>query len=145
MRISSFIISILLVGLIVVGFYEFAADLAAPDAYDITLNESYKDAFDKTNNISSEISDDYEAMIGNSDNNETGWVVDKLSYLALIPNAVSLILNMVKLPFIVTIEIISNITEYLNLPDWINAFLMAAFLILVIFGIISIIMRYRDT
>jgi len=144
MRISSFIISILLVGLIVVGFYELADDLAGEDAYDVTLNESYKDAFDKTANVSSEISDNYESIIGSSDKNETGWVVDKLSYLALIPNVVSLVVNMVQLPFTVTGEIIGNLTDYLNLPSWISVFLTTAFLVLLIFGIIAIVMRFKD-
>lgn len=145
MRIQSFIICVLMVGFIFTGFYTLADSLAGEDAYDVPLNESYKDSFDKTNNISTQISEDYENIVGRSDTNETGWVVDKLAYLALIPQAVSLVKNMIKLPVIVSLEMVESFTEYLNLPDWMAAFFITIIILSVIFGLIALVLRYRHT
>ena len=62
MKISSLIISILLVGVLFTGFYTFVNDLASPENYDLAVDNQYMNTFDKTNNLSMDIQKKYDNM-----------------------------------------------------------------------------------
>lgn len=124
-------------GAMFVGFYEFAAALGGEDAYNVDIDDSYATTFDKTTNISDKIDDDYNEMIN--------WSVDKTSYLGLTGHGVSLIKNMISLPFALVGDLVTNGIESIGLPSWVQSFLLAAIAALLVFAVLALILRYRYT
>jgi len=51
MKISSLIIGMLLVGAVVVSLYAFVDGLAAPQHYNVEINTSYSEAYDKVSDL----------------------------------------------------------------------------------------------
>lgn len=144
MKVSQLIIGLLIVGFFITGMYTVINDLAGADSYNLDVDD-YSTKFDKTTNVSDQIADDYETIFGTEDSDQNSWVVDKTSYLALLPHAVSLVKNMIKLPFAVIGETINTLMVELGFDSWVSSFLLTVAMVFMIFGVISIILRYRDT
>jgi len=137
MRISSYVIAVLIIGLTFILFNSLINDLAGENGYDIMVNDSYYTDFDKTTNISERINADY--------HNISEWSVDSDSYLGLVPEVVSLLKNTIVIPFTVTEEIISTFTTYLQLDDSIYPIITSIVLVIIVFALLAIILRYKYT
>ena len=59
MRLSSLMIAMLLLGLIVTGFYSFANGLADGTAYNSNFDDSYQTSFNKIDNVTDQIDESY--------------------------------------------------------------------------------------
>ena len=137
MRVSYLFFGLLIVGLIVVGAYS-TLNSAVSDAGFGTgeiVDPKYETAFEMTENVSAQISSDYDNMMN--------WTVDKTSFLALIPNAVSMMKNMIKLPFTVIGDLIGSLGEFLYLPAWAVSFLLAIIAGFTVFAVIAVIRGYK--
>jgi hypothetical protein len=51
MKISSFIITMLLVSGVIISLYSFSNTLSAPEHYNIQINSSYQNTYDKVNDL----------------------------------------------------------------------------------------------
>lgn len=72
MKISSFLISMLLVAGVVIGLYSFTENLASEQAYDLTINSSYKNTYDKIDelqNVTSSTQDRIQNITSREDRN----------------------------------------------------------------------------
>jgi|24BtaG_2_1085350.scaffolds.fasta_scaffold04662_2 hypothetical protein len=149
MKFSSILIGILLLGAIFGGFYTFTNSIITENNYDtdfgIVTDSKYQNSFDKIEEISNKTSAAYVTMYGNDETNETGWAVDKLSYLGFVPDALSLIKDIVTLPFSLAGDFIFSIGIYLGVPSWVTALLLAVTLVILLFALLQIILRYKYT
>ena len=57
MKISSYIITMILVGAVVVGIYNFQSDLISERAYNVEVDDSYKVTYDKLNDLSENVNE----------------------------------------------------------------------------------------
>jgi len=135
MRISSLLIGVAIISILFSLFYGMTGDLA--DEYDINIDDSYKNDFEKMNNITDQISGDYET-VGN-------WSVDETSFLGLSVSSISLVKNMIFSPFSVMGELINSIEEHLGIPRWLVTFISTVMLILLVFALVALIQKYRYT
>jgi hypothetical protein len=139
MRISTIIIGIIIMGFMTTGLYAITTDLASSnEGYNVSVDDSYASAFDKTTEISEEISNNFDELMGISENSDLG-------YITLVPKVGILVKNAVKLPFSVAGGMITSTREYLGLPQWTQTFMIVILTILFLFGVVSIILRYRYT
>lgn len=137
MRLSSMVIGILFVGVIITGFYSFAASLASKDTgYNIELDQQYVAKFDRTLSIQKNITADMNEI-------REEWTVDKSSFLGLVPQAISLAKNVIFLPFQILDTMVTDLASIIGLPDWFIAFVIAAIGVIIIFILISYILRYK--
>lgn len=139
MRYSVLIISILLFGSIVTGFYAFTNSLAGGDAYNIQVTD-YSSSFDKTSNISDEISGKYNDLVN--------WSAKKSSatqIITLVPDSLSLIKSILFLPLNMLTSIVSSLSTFLQLPAWVTSLGLTVLVIGLIFGLIALILRYKET
>ncbi len=139
MRLSSVIIGILLIAAVSTGMYTFVNSLASDEYYDVAVESKYEDAFGNNTEINQEINASY--------TNVQAWTVDKTSFLALAPDVVSLVKNLIALPFKVLGNMLLFIVspEGLGLPVWVQSFAIGLLLTVMIFAVIAIIIRYRYT
>lgn len=140
MRFQSFIIGILLMGAVVVGLYAFVNDMAGDNAYVVSVNSTYEESFDKSTVLSTNISDKYDKMQNLS--TEKGSAIQ---IITLVPDVLSLAKDIIVLPFNLLGGIISNITTFMRLPDWVGTFTLSIISVLLIFSFIALVLRYRYT
>lgn len=139
MRISTMITGILLMGFMVTGFYSIVTSMAnTEDGYGVTVDDSYTEAFDKTEEVSSRINASYNDMMQFSAN--TG-----LAYLSLIPDALILVKNIIVFPFSILGGMIVSIMGYMGLPAWVTTFTVTIVTVAIIFGFVALILRYKYT
>lgn len=140
MRLSTIIISLLLIGAVFAGMYSFVNQMAADDYYDVEVKGEYEASFDKTNNLSVEINEQYATM--------SNWSASKstsVQIITLVPDSLALALDIIKLPFTIIGELISSLLTLVGLPVWFTTMALAVVAVVLIFGIIALILRYRDT
>ena len=136
-------VAFMVAALIFSTMYCIIAELTSETAYDLPVNDTYLRTFNQTNDVAGQISEDYQTIWGDDNENKTGWAVDKLSYLALLPEAVSLVKNMIKLPYQLTEDMVSGILETVGLPEFMQPIIMTLILVALIFALIAIVLRYR--
>lgn len=134
MRFSSVLVGIVLAAALLAGLFEFASSLTNPNAYNVQLSETEINVTPITSQVSSSVSDIQDK-----------WTVDKTSFLALVPDAIILVKNVLLLPFTTVNTLITFFVSALSLPVWVSEFVINAFWILAIFGFIAIITRYKYT
>jgi len=151
MRISQFVIVILIMGGIFAGFYSFANSLGeiSPDTYNMTLDDSYQNEFVSGMNDVSVTSGEMIQTIQGIESNSTGvvgWIVDKTAFLALVPQALSLILDILVLPINLLSTFVTAMAEGLGLSTdgWIFGFIVSLITVSIIFAFISLIMKTRS-
>jgi len=140
MRFSNVIMSILLLGSVLVGLFAFATDLGGEDKYNAPVDDSYLSQFDKTDNLTSEISEKYDEIQNFSTKKSSAYQI-----ITLVPDALSLVKNIIVLPFTLIGELIHSLTTVLQLPEWASIFMKVAITIMFLFAFIALILRYKDT
>lgn len=139
MRFSTFIIAILLFGVLVTGTFSFFNDLSGADAFNTDVDD-YSAQFDHSQNLSTEIADRYGEM--------SNWTSEKSSaiqIITLVPDALMLAKDLILLPVTIVYELLDSLVNVIGLPDWITTFALAVIVVFVIFGFIALILRYRET
>lgn len=138
MKLSTIIISIVLIGVLFTGFYSFVNDMASPTAYNVTITD-YSGTFDKTNDVSTEINEKYNTL--------TNWSAEKstlVSIITFVPDSLSLVKSILTLPFTILHGVVINLTSILHLPDWFSAFLIVLIPIILMFAFITLILRWKS-
>lgn len=139
MRISMIVIGLLLIGSMAVGYYEFIDVLGSDSAYNTEVDDQYRTAFDKTVELSNKINESYSTVY--SDN----WGLNLDTFTHLIPQALSLVKNVITLPFQVLVDLVESVVTFLNLPAWTKTLMVALIPTILIFGLIALILRFKDT
>ncbi len=137
-RISHIVIGILLLGIIITGFYTFVGDMAADDAYDVEY-EDYSATFSHIDEISDEMNESYSNM-------QEKWEVNTESsfqIITLVPQALGLVKNVIVLPFSVASGLVTDIITYMKLPAWVTGFVLAIITVFLVFGMVALVLRYR--
>lgn len=140
MRISTIIISLLILGGLFIGFYSFATSLSGEDGFDVPIDTTYSSTFDKTSELSDNINTNYNDMMN--------WSTKKNSatqIITLVPDALSLVKNIIVLPFSLISTVMTDFMSLLGLPGWFTSFLLSVIAIVLIFAFMALILRYRDT
>lgn len=133
---SSILIGILLLTFALAGTYAVVNDLADNTGYGVTLSNDYVNTFDNTEKIQNKTIELQETI------NKTS--VDKTAFLALVPDAISILKDTITLPFNVVGGIFQSLTAALNLPSWANTFFLVSALIVLIFTFVSYVLRWRS-
>lgn len=141
MKISTMIIGLLLISVLVFGFYQFATDLGDSETgYDVAVDDdAYIQSFDKSRNISDQVNESYHNIQDDLRANTAA------SYITLIPEVVVLVINLVELPFTLMGGIITAIIDYMGLPSWVNTFMITVMVVLLVFALVALALRYKDT
>src|SRR6056297_245114 len=143
MRYSGFVIAILIVGAIFMGMYSFASSLAeVSDDYTNEINMTYANTYNNMNKVGNTSSEMITTIKGGDDK---GWVVDKLAYLALIPQALSLLKEIMFLPIDFFDDMITQMLPDLGIAgdSLITTFLISIITLSIIFAFIALILKYR--
>ena len=140
MRMSAIIIGLLLVGGIITGLYSFVNGMADEDNYNVEFDDSYQGAFDKSQNISEKIADDYQKI-----QNFTANKGASIGIVTLIPDVLTLIKNTITLPLTLMEGMITSLIGYLQLPDWTFVLMMSILSVIVIFAFAALVLRYKYT
>ena len=64
--------------------------------------------------------------------------------ITLVPDVLSIVKDVIKLPFTVTGELLNSFNEFLGLPKWVYNTLLGIFVVLMIFSFISLVLRYKS-
>jgi len=139
LRISVIIISIFIIGLIVSVFYGLVTDLADDEAYNVNVDTSYKSTFDATSTMSNKISSKYNDMVNWSIQNK------ETTQLALIPDAISLVLSVIATPFAVLFDLGNSIIIIFKLPAWATTFISGVIVVILMFAFIALVLRFKET
>ncbi len=137
--ISSIIISGLILGMLILGFYEFANDLTDENSYNVDLNDNYTTSFDKAENLSTNIAEGY--------NDVMNWSAEKggAAIITLVPDALMLVKDVIVLPVSLTLAMFDDAMVILGAPAWISTLAIAVLIVIVIFAFIALILRFKDT
>ena len=139
MRISSFVIGILLIGSMIGGLYAFAEGMGDSNSgYGVDIEDEYSTEFDYSKNLSNQIVGDYSKLQNISSNKGA-------AYLTMIPDAIILVKNIITYPFTLVDGIISSMVKFLHLPSWVTTLSIGILTIMLIFGVLALILRYRYT
>lgn len=135
MKISTILIGLVLISSLFVGMYAFSTSLA--NSYGVTVDQTYVQAFDKTNELNNEINQSYSNIQDLSAN--TG---SSVQIITLVPDVLIILKNMVVLPFTVVGAMISSLAQFLSLPAWaVSMFLTIATIVLMMAVVNAILGR----
>lgn len=137
MKFSSVIIGIVILTAMVTGLYTFTNALADENYYNVNVDSVYEQRYGNMTGIYEEVNETQYAV------NE--WVNDKTSFLALIPHTLSLIQDLIILPFQILGGMIAFGTTDVGFPAWVQVFLVSLILALILFAFLALVLRYRYT
>lgn len=139
MRVSSIVMGLLIVGVLGVGIYSFANDLAKEQAYDIEVSGQYLVVFNKTNDLTKDINKSYAEIQTKLQSDNSGYII------TLVPQTIILMKNAIIFPFKAAGEILIMLVEYMKLPTWVQAFFIAAIALIFLFSMVALVLRYKYT
>lgn len=140
MRLSTIIISIMLVGLVFTGLYTFTNSLTGADAYNVPVDDSYLGTYQKINETNTEIRDSYNDMLN--------WSTKKgsaIQIITLVPDALSLLKNIIVTPISIMWTMVSDTMDVVGIPDYAHGFVIGLLTLIVIFALVSAVLRYDKT
>tara|TARA_R100000306_G_C4352437_1_gene130829 strand:- start:560 stop:973 length:414 start_codon:yes stop_codon:yes gene_type:complete len=137
MKISTLLIVLLIVSGVVVGTYSMINDLATD--YGVTVDQNYLDSFNKTLQLNEELNSKYLKV-----QNLSAKTGSSFNIITLVPDVLSIVKDVIKLPFTVTGELLNSFNEFLGLPKWVYNTLLGIFVVLMIFAFISLVLRYNS-
>lgn len=140
MRISNLIIGLLLVSGMITGLFLFVNNLSGADGYNVAVEDDYQKHFNKTINLSNEISEQYYIK-----QNWTGSKSETIGIITMTIDALSLVKNIIVLPFAILSDFAGSLQSILGLPRWVFSFFIATVTVLILFGFIAIVLRYKYT
>jgi len=134
MKLSSILVLLLLMSGIVTGAFIMINDVA--DYTGLTVSENISDSFAATQKVQSNISHNVELLTNISA--KTSGVF----FITMIPESLKLAGNMISLPWTAFSDIVKGLQSTLNLPGWVQGLLIAIIGIVLMFAVISLILRY---
>lgn len=135
MKLSTFIIGLVMFMFLIVGFYSFAQDLAGTNYYNVNVDTQYTTAFDNSINISNQITDSYGRIQNWTTNKDSAY-----SIITLVPDALSLLKSMISLPMNLASETADSIVTYLQLPAWTSTFMLIVIPLILIFLFVALVL-----
>tara|TARA_R100001530_G_C4262953_1_gene141003 strand:+ start:46 stop:432 length:387 start_codon:yes stop_codon:yes gene_type:complete len=124
----------LLIGAFVTGSYTILQEMsdATGQEYDPGFANNFSDTINISNNINRNVN-----RITNISAQTQGVFI-----ITMVPETLKLVGNMITLPFSATGNMVTALSSNLSLPTWVVAFIMALIGVLLIFAVISLILRY---
>lgn len=138
MKLSTLLIMLLMVGSVIVGTYTFINELSADTAYNVDVDQQYLNSFNKTTEISNNINESYRDLQAITYKSDSVFQI-----ITAVPDVLSIAANMIKLPFTIIGDLTNTFQEYLGLPTWVAIFIIAVITVMLIFAVISLILRYN--
>jgi hypothetical protein len=140
MKLSDIVIVLLLMSGLVVGTYSLINDLASEETgYNITVDQQYLETFNKTTQLSNNISASYEELVALPSYSSSNFYI-----ISLVPEALSLMKDFLTLPFVTANSMIQGVTAHLGLPMWINSTFLAIMCVVLIFAFVTLILRFTS-
>jgi len=142
MKLSTIIISTLLVGILFTGFYNFAIDLST--GYGSDLDVSYLNTYNKSLALAEEINSDYNEVVNFSSNKGVGYEI-----ITFIPDTLSLLKNVITYPYTILTETMQGsdgnpgALQQLSMPAWVGIMFKIMLPIFLIFAIVAVFLRYK--
>jgi len=125
---------------LVVGTYSLINELADDQqGYNVSIDQTYLETFDKTQNLSDSITTSYNDLIALPSYTGTDFFI-----ITLVPEALSLMKDFLTLPFTVGGEFLTGMTDILGIPTWVASTLLALFCIILIFSFVTLILRFTS-
>ena len=137
MKLSSLILTVLLVGALFTGLYSYVNFLGQPENYNLVVDDSYLNRFNQSNENSQKLTDTYNELQEKLQSNNAGAII------TLIPITLTIIKELVTIPFTGLGNIIGALIEFLNLPSWVTGFLITTLTLFVIFGLVALVLNNR--
>lgn len=142
LNISAIVIGFLILGTVLTGFslvLSGMADSGVGYNKEDKYSGVYKERLDTTTNYTNSINKSYHEML------DVFTADSSLAYITLVPKAVILVVDIIKLPFGLVGTIIDSLIEWFELPGWVKAFFNTVFVIIIVFAMIALALRFKDT
>ena len=102
------------------------------------VDDTYQSAFAKSDNVSRQISGDYDKI-----QNFTGNKGATIGIVTLIPDILNLLKNTIVLPFSLVGGMVASVVDYLHLPEWVETLMLTGFTIMALFAFAALVLRYK--
>lgn len=138
MKVSTLVISVLIISAMMTGIYGFVNELSGSNGYNVAVNQEFLSNFSRTNALSTDILEQFNKT-------QQEWNAADESIIAnakFMVNAMSLVLNIILLPFNTGSEYLQLFFTYLGAPAWVFSFALAVFVTILLFAIVSVIVRW---
>tara|TARA_R100001594_G_scaffold143160_1_gene190811 strand:+ start:119 stop:541 length:423 start_codon:yes stop_codon:yes gene_type:complete len=138
MKLSDILIVILLVSAIFTGSYALINNLADSETgYNVTIDDSYLEQFNKTTELSQEINTSYSELLALPSYSSSNFFI-----ISLVPEALGLIKELVTLPFVSAQEILNGFTTVFAIPPELVSVLIAIICVILLFAFLTLILRF---
>lgn len=132
---------LLIIGAMMAGTYSIVNDIGSDQGgYGVAVDDKYETAFDSSSNISNEMRDSWSSIQNYTTNKGASYQI-----ITLVPDVLSLMKNVIVLPFSLADNTFKAMVEYIGLPDWIYDFMITSFTIILVFGFVALVLRWRYT
>lgn len=132
------LLGIMVLTLVFLGIYNSLGIMTSEEGYNVDTSEdvTYKEKYDNILDIGKDINDSYTSLQGVTPDKGAGFFTGVASAFSLGKTIVSAPFNVINLLW-------SAISQDLNLPIWVNGVFVVTLLILIIFALLTIILRYK--
>lgn len=140
MKFSTILIALILFGGVFAGMYAFVDDLGSSSSgYGVSYNESYTNTFKTYDNISNDLNTSFSKITDLSANTESS-----IGIITLVPEILIIVKDLMLTPFELIWSIQQDFTTSLGLPNWVSTLLISIAMIILIFGFISLVLRWNS-
>jgi hypothetical protein len=141
MKLSTILIVLLISLSIITGIYVFINELAEDTSFDVTVNQSYLNSFNQSNEINNELNLRYNKLTSVNLSANTG---SAFQIITLIPDVLIIVKKSLALPFILGYEFLESFQTYLGAPTWVFNLFIGLLIISLIYAFISLVIG-RDS
>ncbi len=132
MRIEAFVLGLFVFGSIIIGMYAIFDETA--DQYGMDTGQDLS-AYNKTAESISNINQSFTDL--------TTGTLSPTSFLGGLGLVFSVVQLVIATPFTIATGMIAHLSTALALPVWFTALISGALVVLVVFGLIALILRFR--
>lgn len=132
MKMTDYMIGMLIMGACFLSLYGVLSHLAAPENYNIDVDDNYKDTYNKIDEITKDFNQTKNAIIGTTGDKDTSYLTLPIDFFRNTINAVFGTVKGIKGTLEFGFEMISSFVTDLHLPDWAGGLLTGCLVVLVV-------------
>jgi len=138
MKLSTIIIGLMLLSGMVVGTYSFVTGLGTATGSAVVVSQEYVQDFNNTVTLNDELAQKYSKV-----QNLSAKTGSSFQIITLVPDALSILKDLLTIPFTVMGDIMSAFQDHLGVPGWVFTLVLGIFTVVLIMALLSAILRYE--
>ena len=137
-KLENIIISILVLGTVITGFYWFMDNLASETGWETDVSDdlNYIGKYNKSVELGEELEQRYSAIQNTSIDKAAGFFTG-------VGDIFSIIKSMVVAPFSISSAVLGNLSADIGLPYWIGGLIIGLIVTALIFAVIYAVMKVK--